>query len=81
MNAFDSNLSHELFGRSVHTVNRIPVLFIGEGIKTLFMFFSPVKNKKKIIYPWKAHAKERIYCFCFFLIVYMALAFYTFLKF
>lgn len=42
----ETDISHELFGRCVHIVNRIPVLFIGEGIKTLFMFFSLVKKKK-----------------------------------
>lgn len=57
----ETDISHELFGRCVHIVNRIPVLFIGEGIKTLFMFFSLVKKKKKkvkektkIVYSMKA---------------------------
>lgn len=66
MNAFDSNLSHELFGRSVHTVNRIPVLFIGEGIKTLFMFFSPVKNKKKNHISLESSCKRTYLLFLFF---------------
>lgn len=45
----DTDISVELFGRCVHIVNRIAVLFIGEGIKLYLWFYS----SNTIIYPWE----------------------------
>lgn len=47
----------------MHIVNRIPLLFIGEGIK-LYLCFYP---SNKSIYPWekKADAKNVFIVFCF----------------
>lgn len=52
-------MSHKLFGRCVHIVNRIPLLFIGEGIK-LYLCFHP---SNKYIYPWESRQnKYLLYC-------------------
>lgn len=73
-------ISHWLFGRCVHTVNRIPLLFIGEGIK-LYLCFYP---SNKSIYPWESWCIKCIYCVLFIVCVQywlLALAFYDFLQF
>lgn len=61
---------HELFGRCVHIVNRIP-LFIGEGIK-FYLCVDVFLKKKKILatYPYIL-GKTDAACIYFVLLVYV----------
>lgn len=59
----ETAISHELFGRCVHIVNKVP-LFIGEGIK-LYLCAHP--SNKSIYILGKADTTKVfiVFCFCF----------------